>query len=130
MWVNFRKLNAHIRQLHSKHAGFCIRHFLHFVSSFSIDDFFCPQLFHPWAPLLLENCIPLFSSPSPQSPPLPPFSFNLFFAQHLQFEICVIATSKLENEQIIAVDFVTEVKPACPGHLKISWETLTILKGL
>ena len=92
--------------------------------------FFALSYFTPGLPCSIENCIPLFSSPSPQSPQLPPFSFNLFFAQHLQFEICVIDTSKLETEQIIAVDFVTGVKCACPGHLKISWETLTILEGL
>ena len=53
MWLNFNQLNTDIRQFHCKHTGFCIRCFLHFISSFSMDDlFFCPQLFHPWAHLL------------------------------------------------------------------------------
>ena len=40
MWLNFNKLNTDIRQFHYKHTGCCIRRFLHFISSFSLDDFF------------------------------------------------------------------------------------------
>ena len=126
MWLNFNKLNTDIRQFHCKHTGFCIRRFLHFVSSFSLDDFFyfCLQLFHPGHPCSIENCIPLFFS-SVSSVPL-----SSFFAQCLQFEICAIAASKLKTEQIITVDFVPEVTWACPCHLQTSWEGLAILKVL
>ena len=70
MWLNFNKLNTDIRQFHCKHTGFCIRRFLHFVSSFSLDDFFyfCLQLFHPWAPWLhrkLHSTLLFFSLLSP-----------------------------------------------------------------
>lgn len=38
LWLNFRKLNPHRMQLHCKHTGFFIRHFIHFISSFGAND--------------------------------------------------------------------------------------------
>lgn len=112
MWVNFRKLNAHIRQLHCKHAASASDIFFILFLVLVLMPFFALSCFAPGRPCSVENCVPLFSSPSPQSPqlPTPASALIFFFAQRLQFDIWVIATSKLENEQIIAVDFVTEVK--------------------
>lgn len=70
MWLTFRKLNACRMQHHHKHTGFFIGRFLHFLSSFSIDDSLPSSYFTPGHPHSVET----LSFPPASSAP---FSFNL-----------------------------------------------------
>lgn len=87
MWLTFRKLNAYRMQCHRKNTVFFIRHFLHFLSSFSIDDSLPSSYFIPGTLALEKPTI----SPSAS---LAWFSFNLLPKQ-LQCETWMVAPSKL-----------------------------------
>lgn len=92
--LNFSELKPHTMQLHCKHTGLFIRHFLHIISGFRIGAF-SPSLIPLLGTLALQKMAFHSFSLLPFNLLGPPFQLLTFLLQHLQLELCVIAASKL-----------------------------------